>query len=250
MLLEIAMFSSLLSNIFSGGHESNGIRPVGLQDREVTVNGTSYNYQVYIPGSVANQTNPPVMLFLHGINQRGRGGYLPKSGVSHQIMRGYLDRVPAIIVLPQCDTGKWWSEDDMDQLAIGALDQTTREFEADENRTYLIGVSMGGYGAWSLGARHPSKFAAIVPICGGSPLKTEDRHTAIAQKIGRTPLWVFHGAEDKIVPVSESREMVEAVKKAGGNVRYSEYEGVGHNVWFKAASEPGLIPWIMSQGLS
>ncbi len=129
------------------------------------------------------------------------------------------------------------------------MNKTVEEFGGDRERLYLIGVSMGGYGVWDMAAQNPGKFAALVPICGGSPLRTGDRFTEIARRIGRTPAWVFHGAKDGVVPVSESRQMVEALKSAGGNVRYSEYEGVGHNVWLNAAAEPNLLPWLLSQRL-
>lgn len=106
---------------------------------------------------------------------------------------------------------------------------------------------MGGYGAWHLAAAAPGKFAAIVPICGGSPRRNDDRFAPIARRVGQTPTWVFHGADGRVVPVSESRQMVAALKALNGNVRYSEYAGVGHNVWLRVLSEPELIPWLLAQ---
>jgi predicted peptidase len=98
-----------------------------------------------------------------------------------------------------------------------------------------------------MAAEHQGTFAAFVTICGGSPLRTSDRFTSIARRVGQTPIWVFHGADDPVVPVSESRQMVAALKDVKGKVRYSEYEGVGHNVWLKAMKEPELLPWLLSQ---
>jgi predicted peptidase len=107
---------------------------------------------------------------------------------------------------------------------------------------------MGGFGAWHLAAAHPGKFAALVSICGGSPLTGGDRFTPVARKVGRTPVWVFHGSGDRLVPVAESRRMVEALKSVeGSRVRYTEYEGAGHSVWLNAAAEPGLMPWLIAQ---
>ena len=71
----------------------------------------------------------------------------------------------------------------------------------------------------------------------------------IAQRVGTTPAWVFHGEDDRVVPVSESRQMVEAIKAIKGSVRYSEYEGVGHNVWLNALGERELLPWLLMQRL-
>jgi predicted peptidase len=219
----------------------------GLLDRAVTVGGQGFGYQVYVPAKIQEGEKLPIILFLHGIGQRGTGGIVPSRGPASLMARHYLERVSAIIVLPQCRDGRYWSNRDMGEMAVATLDQTTTELGGDAERLSVIGVSMGGYGAWHLAAEYPEKFSAVVPICGGSPLRAGDRFNTIARKVGRTPVWVFHGADDSIVPVSESRLMVEALKSAGGNVRYSEYAGVGHNVWFNVMAEPDLLPWVLGQ---
>jgi predicted peptidase len=138
----------------------------------------------------------------------------------------------------------------MERMVMAEVEQTAREFGADAKRLYLTGVSMGGFGAWHMAAAHPSKFAAVVSICGGSPLRTGDRFAPIARKVGSTPVWVFHGSDDPVVPVTESRQMVEALKHVEGNrVRYSEYKGVGHSVWLNALGERDLMPWLLAQRL-
>jgi predicted peptidase len=121
---------------------------------------------------------------------------------------------------------------------------------------------MGGYGTWAIAKNHPGRFAALGVICGGvrRPARAnipeaafadaqDDPYQEVAQKVGKTPTWVFHGEADPVVPVSESRKMVEAIKAAGGNVRYSEYPGVGHNSWDKAYSDREFIEWLLSQRL-
>ena len=219
----------------------------GLLSRTVSVGGISYSYQVYVPTIFQEGKKLPVVLFLHGITQRGTGGIVPSWGPASLMARHYLDRVPALIVLPQCSNNRYWSNRDMGEMAAASLDQAAAEFDGDQERFSLIGVSMGGYGAWHLAAEYPGKFSAIVPICGGSPLRTGDRFNTIARRVGRTPVWVFHGSDDAVVPVSESRLMVDALKAAGGNVRYSEYPGVGHNVWLNVIAERDLLPWVLSQ---
>ena len=135
-------------------------------------------------------------------------------------------------------------------MVMAALDQTVEEFDAGANRLYLTGVSMGGFGVWHMAAQHPGKFAALVAICGGSSIRSGDRFAPVARRVGKTPAWVFHGEDDRVVPVSESRQMVEALKAVNGNrVRYSEYKGVGHNVWMKAIGEAELLPWMLAQRL-
>ena len=221
----------------------------GLLKRTVKVGPNSYSYQVHVPAARSRAKSLPVILFLHGIGQRGEEGFVPTAGSAGALARSYLERVPAIVVLPQCRAGRYWSDAEMTRMTIQALDDAITAYGGDPKRVYLVGVSMGGYGAWHLAAEHPRKFAAVVPICGGSPLPSEDRFTLIARKVRRTPVWLFHGAEDRVVPVTESRRMVEALKAAGGQVRYSEYEGVGHNVWLQALGEPELLPWLLSQQL-
>jgi predicted peptidase len=219
----------------------------GLLTRAVSVNEKSYSYQVYVPSKARQTQKLPVIIFLHGIGQRGEGGFIPSGGAMGAMVRNYLERVPAIILLPQCAKGVYWSDPSMERLVMASLDQTVKEFGADNERLYLTGVSMGGYGAWHVASQHPDTFAAIVAICGGSPLRTGERFASIARRIGKTPVWVFHGSDDRVVPVSESRQMVAALKAQNGNVRYSEYAGVGHNVWLNVLKEKELLPWLLAQ---
>jgi predicted peptidase len=218
--------------------------------RSVNVGGRSYSYQVYVPTSLQGRRDAPAVLFLHGIGQRGEGGFIPAAGGVSEIAKFYLERMPAIVVMPQCRKDRYWPDEDMQKMAVAALDDATAEFAADPRRLYLVGVSMGGYGAWQLAANYPEKFAAAIPVCGGSPLRSGDRFTPIASKVRRMPVWVFHGAADRIVPVSESRSMVKALEAVKGNVKYSEYAGVGHDVWFNVLAEPDLWPWLLSQRLN
>ena len=188
-----------------------------------------------------------MIVFLHGIRERGSGGFVPQDGPAAALVNHYFQKVPALVVLPQCRPGKYWPDPTMEEMVVKSIDQAREEFGADEKGVSLIGVSMGGYGVWHFGSRFPEKFAALVSICGGSPLLSGDRFTPVAQKIGRTSTWVFHGAEDRIVPVSESRQMVKALEANQGNVKYSEYAEVGHNVWLNVLAEKQLMPWLLAQ---
>lgn len=227
--------------------KNEGQSETGLLTRTVSVGGVSYNYQVYVPAVFREGERLPVVLFLHGISQRGTGGIVPSRGPASFMARHYLDRVPAIIVLPQCSNNRYWSNRDMGEMAAATLDHAATEFDGDDGRLSLVGVSMGGYGAWHLAAQYAGKFSAVVPICGGSPLRAGDRFDTIARRVGQTPVWVFHGSDDSVVPVSESRLMVDALRAAGGNVRYTEYPGVGHNVWLNVIGERDLLPWMLGQ---
>jgi predicted peptidase len=239
---------SLLSKEFLSSLAGRGDEGAGLLGRRIEAGNRSYDYQVYAP-PVVEGVKPPLIVFLHGINNRGEGGYLPSSGPAGALVRGALSRVPAVVVFPQCRAGSYWSDPAMDEMVMGALNSSIEEFGADAARVYLTGVSMGGYGVWSLAAGHAGKFAALVSLCGGSPLREGERFAPIARRVGATPAWLFHGAEDRVVPVTESRRMAEALQEQGGEVRYTEYPGVGHDVWTRVLQEQELLPWLLSKRL-
>ena len=234
----------------------------GFLNRSVEVNGSTYRYQVYVPVDWTEDLQWPVILFLHGAGERGEDGLVQTQTGLGGAIRKYVDRFPAVVVMPQCHKGVWWQDAAMEAQALAALDRTMREFKGDADRVYLTGLSMGGYGTWGLAAKYPDKFAAIAAVCGGIrrpnrpgvPQETEepggDPYAAAAQKIGKTPTWIFHGGADPTVPVTESRKMNEALKASGNPVKYTEYEGVGHNSWDKAYSEPEFPTWLFAQRLS
>lgn len=241
----LSVVGGLLSSVVSGAGEKGR-----LESRVAAVDsGEEYDYQVYTPPGLQKSERAPIIVFLHGIGQRGSGGFVPKDGAGGALVHHYFAQIPAIVLLPQCRAGVYWSDAAMDAMTTKALEQTIEEFRADERRVYLTGVSMGGYGVWYFAAAYPRKFAALVSICGGSSITNGDRFAPLAEAVGKTPAWVFHGADDKIVHVSESRQIVAALKANEGNVKYSEYAGVGHNVWMNAATEKDLMPWLLAQHL-
>ena len=142
--------------------------------------------------------------------------------------------------------------------AFEMLERTVREFKGDRSRLYLAGLSMGGYGAWELALLHPAVFAAIVAVCGGVSPSTPlpglqvttsgpDPFAWVAEHVTGTPAWMFHGAADPVVPVTESRQLYAAFQKVNAPVRYTEYPGVGHNAWDQAFGAPELWAWVFSQ---
>lgn len=233
----------------------------GFLNRVVSAGGVNYNYQVFVPRNWNKSEKWPVILFLHGHGESGDDGLLQTGeGIGNAIRAG-VERFPFLVVFPQCRKGDWWTTAAMETQALQALDQTVKEFKGDPQRIYLTGLSMGGFGTWDMGSKYAGRFAALVPICGGVRLShhvagapdvddSPDLYATAARKIGKTPLWAFHGGADDTVPVTESRKLVEALKAAGGNVRYTEYPGVGHNSWDKAYAETELVPWLLSQKLS
>ena len=238
----LSVLGGMLSNAASGGAGKGSI-----EKRIVQVDSDNYDYQIYVPANIKSKEDLPVIVFLHGIRERGSGGFVPTEGTGGMLVRHYLTQLPAIVLLPQCRLGSYWSDPVMDKMVTKSLAQTTEEFGADAKRIYLIGVSMGGYGVWHFASEYPKRFAALVSICGGSSVTRGERFNSVAQKVGKTPAWLFHGANDPIVPVSESRQLVAALKANGGNVKYSEFAGVGHNVWMNSLAEKDLLPWLLAQ---
>jgi len=238
-------FSAFFSQIFTsnnlGGNSGE------IVSRNIEIGNENFIYQVYIPPRIKDDGKLPLIVFLHGIRERGKGGFI--TGMFTPLVKQYLKTIPAVILFPQCRPGKYWSDPQMDRMVIQEIEAVSKEFSTDQSRQYLLGISMGGYGVWHFAAGYPQKFAAIVSICGGSPLTSGDRFSPSAERIGKTPAWLFHGARDNIVQVSESRFLVAAIKANQGEVNYTEYPDAGHNVWLNALREKELITWVLSKKL-
>ena len=230
--------------------------------RAVDIDGVEYPYQVFVPRK-RKRAPAPAILFLHGSGERGSDGQLQTTvGLGPALKQRAAD-FPAIVVMPQAPKGSTWAGATA-QAAIVALDEALAEFGGDAERKYLTGVSMGAYGAWEIALLNPDRFAALVPICGGlRPLVASpgiavtavvrsagDVYEDAARRLARIPTWIFHGAEDKAVPVEGSRAMAEALRKVGAPVHYTEYAGVGHVSWDRAYAEPELWTWLFAQRLA
>ncbi len=241
-------------------------RETGFLDRTITLQGVDYRYQVFVPEDWTPHEKWPVILFLHGAGERGDDG-VRQTGIGiGAAIRGNRSAVRAIVVMPQCRKNLWWTLPPMDDLAMAALQQASKEFHGDAQKTYLSGISMGGFGAWYLAQKYPGKFAALVVVCGGirvpalalktypelaklTPPDSPKSYTDAAARIGKIPVWIFHGAKDDVVPIAESERMSGAMKKNGAEVRFTEYPDVGHAAWGKAFEEPKLFPWLFSKSL-
>lgn len=198
----------------------------------------SLRYLLYLPKGYGENKDQkwPVMLFLHGAGERGNNLELVKKhGPPKLIAQG--KEFPFIVVSPQCPAGSWWTEE-LDAI-LALLDEVQSKYTVDANRVYMTGLSMGGFGTWALGCRHPERFAAIAPICGGG-------EWFLAERLKAVPVWAFHGAKDPVVPMRESTEMVDALKKAGGDVQLTVYPEAQHDSWTEAYNNPKLYEWFLS----
>ncbi len=153
------------------------------------------------------------------------------------------EKYPAFIFVPQCRPDESWggvlNHKSVDSLVIETIAALERQFPVDESRRYVMGESLGGYGAWYFICTRPEMFAAAIPVCGsGDP--------ALASKAIGVPVWAFHGANDRNVPVSGSRNMIKAMKEAGGTPRYNEYPDAAHNIIMQVDSTAGLLNWLFS----
>ena len=147
----LSVLGGFLSNAVSAeGGKQKGV----IEKRTVQVDSDDFDYQIYLPPEIKSEQNLPLIIFLHGIGQRGSGGFVPTEGTGGMFVRHYFAQIPAIVLLPQCRPGSYWSDPVMDKMVMNALAQTTKEFGADARRVYLTGVSMGGYGVWHLSLIH------------------------------------------------------------------------------------------------
>jgi predicted peptidase len=194
---------------------------------------SGYNYLLFLPQQYEKQGAWPLILFLHGAGERGSDLEQVKvNGLPGMVEE--REDFPFIVVSPQCPRGYYWST----ALLISLLDEIESNYKVDPARIYLTGISMGGYGAWQLAIDAPGRFTALAPVCGGG-------NPNEVKKIKNLPIWVFHGGKDRIVPISESETMVNALKSAGGNVLFTVYPDAGHDSWTETYRNPELYEWFM-----
>ena len=179
----------------------------------------------------------PLIIQLHGAGERGNG----KEALSKVDVNGFSDYLKdaehnCIVIMPQCPEDTFWAA--KVESILSFVEQLLEEYNVDENRICLTGLSMGGYGTWFTAMARPDLFAAIAPVCGGG--------MAWNAATLKMPIWVFHGAEDDTVSVTQSDEMVSKLKEVGADVAYSRIEGVGHNVWEKAYTKE-LFEWLLNK---
>ena len=231
----------------------------GLVQRTVQSNGQTYLVEVFVPPGWNANKKWPVILFLHGAGHRLNLGESRSATSIGQLFIGYQNQKEAIVVFPRCYVDEYWTQAHVAVVALQALEAAAREFHGDPQRTYLVGLSMGGFGTWYIASQNPGRFAALVVVCGGirtpetipiPAVSTEQNpYQATAHKLRSVPIWIFHGDKDDVIPISESRVMAKSLRALGAKVRYTEYDGVGHNAWDKAFAEPEFFPWLFAHKL-
>lgn len=216
------------------------------------------NYRILPPPESSGQNQRfPLLIFLHGSGERGSDNEKQLVHVAHKFVEPNIrTKYPAFVIFPQCPQDQRWSsyrngvpleqqpDDEISQpaaLVMQLVDQLTENYPIDQDRIYIAGLSMGGFGTWDLISRFPQKFAAAVPVCGGGNLR-------VIEKAKQMPVWAAHGSDDATVPVTMTREMIDALRKAGATPIYTEFRGVGHNSWDPLFVEnPLIFDWMFAQ---
>ncbi len=219
----------------------NAERAQALVDRSesrtfVNGGGDTLRYILMKPVDYDHQMKYPLVVCLP------YGGYEapPAQLLSNDINR---KKYPSFLFVPYSPAGSSWGgvpgRPAMDSLVYGAIN-ALEDPGIDVKRRYVSGVSLGGYGSWQFICKHPEMFAAAIPVCGeGDP--------ELAARIIDVRVWAFHGAKDRNVPVSGSRNMIAAIRKAGGDPRYTEFPDKGHNIWYDVSQTPGVLEWLFAQ---
>lgn len=185
----------------------------------------------------------PLLLFLHGAGERGTDlSLVAKHGPPKLVAR--KRDFPFVVLSPQCPANQIWDHDAL----LALLDHVLARFRIDPRRVYLTGLSMGGYGTWSLGLKYPERFAAIAPVCGGGSAADVLLASPVKSRALRSlAIRAFHGARDAVVPVAESRVMVRALRKAGcRTVTLTVYPKAGHDSYTRTYQRPELYEWLLS----
>lgn len=199
------------------------------------------DHLLYLPQGydVDRKRRWPLIVFLHGSGERGTEIERVKTnGLPKRLDEGF--DLPAIVISPQCPKDVSWSDGWMVEGLDALIDDALKRYRVDPARVTLTGLSMGGFGTWALGAAHPEKFAALVPVCGGGD-------PDLAYRLRTIPIWAFHGADDPVVPVQRTQEMADALRRYHGDIRVTIYPDTGHDSWIQAYDDPALYDWMLAQ---
>jgi predicted peptidase len=193
------------------------------------------HYLEYIPSNHEQTEKLPLLIFLHGMGERGDD----LSKVKFHGPPSFLDDkkdFPFICISPQCPDSLYWKK----EILLPFYEEIIAKYPIDKNRIYITGLSMGGFGTWTSIIAKPDLFAAAVPICGGGDKSK-------LESIKSMPIWAFHGAKDDVVPLIRSQEMVDGLKKLGSNVKFTIYPEASHNSWTETYNNQEVYDWLLQQ---
>ena len=251
--------SNGITQLFSDRpNEMRTIRDVYVNEE---LNGYEIPYVIYLPVNYDETKSYPVILYLHGAGERGRDNEAQvATNIIDQLYQTRFQLMNEVIFLaPQCPDNEQWVnwpwvngnyvlDEIPESRALSTvkklLDKILSSYAADENRVYILGVSMGGFGTWDMLARHSSTFAAGIPLCGGGSPSS-------AGVLKDIPIWCVHGTADPGVPYEGTEEMYYSILSVGGDhIIFDSMEGYGHNVWDYASTSGERIDWLFAQTLA
>ena len=197
---------------------------------------TVFPYIAYVPDGISK--HPALIVQLHGAGERGNGNNDLDKVLIHGFSKIATDDTlhDCVLVMPQCPTDTFWVAK-IESLRH-FIDDIVGSYAIDTTRIYLCGLSMGGFGTWYTAMAYPDLFAAIAPCCGGG--------MAWNASVLSMPVWAFHGKDDSVVSVNQTREMAEKLSTLNPRFRCTLYDGVDHDSWKKAFTEP-LLEWLLTQ---
>ena len=210
----------------------------GFFQTEVTVDSEPHAVWVFIPKNYQPNRRYPAILFLHGLFEAGHGGDKVLSAGLGPVIAEDPNDWPFITIFPQSE-GNWRGED-KDRLAMAALDFAEQHWAIDQDRVILAGLSYGGLGTWEIGARHPERFAALVPVSGHSAID-------VVEQVVTLPVWAFCSKDDPWVKSENSELMCQEIDLHGGRAKLTEFPGSGHDAWAMAIDKSDLVQWMLIQ---
>lgn len=253
-VLAVGFASCVLGGMMSNA-EGAGVADERFETRSFKSEQGSLPYRLLRPKNYDAGRSYPLVIFYHGAGERGDDNVKQLvHGINDFASDDVMAKYPCFVVAPQCPDGdQWvdvpWSADSHKmpekptepmRLSLELITSLESEFSIDASRLYVTGLSMGGFGTWDAIQRYPNRFAAAVPICGGGD-------TEFAKQLLPVPIWAFHGEADTAVKPLRSRDMIAAIKAAGGSPKYTEYPGVGHNSWAATYANREMYAWLFSQ---
>lgn len=203
---------------------------------QVGQHSETYDYLIYLPEQYSRENRRwPLLIFLHGSGERGADlSTLTVCGPPKLISEGRHH--PMIVVSPQCPADANWQSGALTSF----LDHLCTRFRVDPDRVYVSGYSMGGAGTWNFAAADSDRLAAIAPLCGGG-------EPSQASQLAGLPIWAFHGEQDDVVTIDATLQMIDAVKKAGGDPKVTVYPDLDHGICDHTYRQPELYSWLLSQ---
>lgn len=214
-------------------------------------------YNIYFPKDYDGRKDYPLIFFMHGAGERGLDNKAQLKHIAPILAsQETQSKYPSILVFPQCPLNDYWASVDRSNnqwnysnddrpTAAGLkaeklIDYIVENYKVDKKRTYISGLSMGGFGTYSILTRMPDKVSAAITICGGANIK-------YAEQFKNVPLKIFHGGSDDVVPVSLSRNLAKKLDSLDAPFEYIEYPDMGHDIWNKVYQDPNTLEWLFSQ---